>query len=341
MLSAGGQLRRNRFAAKRGSAKLVALSMEESSPTRSAAAQVVRFGVYEADPRSGELRKNGVKLRLQEQPFQILMVLLERAGEVVTRDELRQRLWSNDTFVDFDHGLNTAINKLRDVLGDTASNPRFVETLARRGYRFIAPVQWIDTTGQRANGPAGDRVIESSGQRVNGPTEATNRETVARPEVEQRPSAIGKPQTAPAPESLDQLPKAHRGLTRLLFTLIQVMYLVFYCMALWKLDEVRYVAGLWLIDRGWMIAVLALVSGTVGIAVRLYLTTAVLFDYPGLGRSFRRMFPVVLPLDQLWALAPFLLLPKIGLGAAFAACAALLYLPFSERTLIRMSYVYE
>ena len=85
--------------------------------------------------------KSGIKLRLTGQPFQVLAVLLQRAGEVVTREELQQKLWASDTFVDFDHSLNTAINRVREVLGDSASSPRYVETLARRGYRFIAPIQ--------------------------------------------------------------------------------------------------------------------------------------------------------------------------------------------------------
>jgi TolB-like protein/Tfp pilus assembly protein PilF len=101
---------------------------------------VIHFGVFEADLRAGELRRNGSKVKLQEQPFQILAMLLERPGEIVTREELRARLWSADTFVDFDHGLNSAIRRLRDALGDSAENPSFVETLGRRGYRFIAPV---------------------------------------------------------------------------------------------------------------------------------------------------------------------------------------------------------
>jgi TolB-like protein/DNA-binding winged helix-turn-helix (wHTH) protein len=100
----------------------------------------VRFGVFEADLQTGELRKHGSKIRLQEQPFQVLALLLERRGETVTRDELRNRLWTADTFVDFDHGLNKAINKIREALGDSAASPRFVETVARRGYRFIADV---------------------------------------------------------------------------------------------------------------------------------------------------------------------------------------------------------
>src|SRR5467141_432666 len=102
--------------------------------------QPVRFGAFELDLRAGELRKQGVKIKLQEQPFQILAMLLEQPGQVVTREELRGRLWPADTFVDFDHSLNKAINKLREALGDSAENPRFVETLPRRGYRLLASI---------------------------------------------------------------------------------------------------------------------------------------------------------------------------------------------------------
>ena len=97
----------------------------------------LRFGVFELDLRSGELRKHGLRVRLQEQPFRLLEMLLERPGEVVTREELQKRLWPADTFVDFDHGLNKAINKIREALGDSAESPRFVETVSRRGYRFL------------------------------------------------------------------------------------------------------------------------------------------------------------------------------------------------------------
>src|SRR6266436_6045882 len=117
------------------------------SPQANPSARIARFGIFELDLAAGELRKNGAKLRLQEQPFQVLALLLEHAGEVVTRDELRQKLWPADTFVDFDHSLNTAVNKLRELLGDSASSPRYIETLARRGYRFIAPVQNSAATG--------------------------------------------------------------------------------------------------------------------------------------------------------------------------------------------------
>ena len=105
---------------------------------------ILRFGVFEVDVSAGELRKQGVRIKLQEQPFHVLTVLLQRPGEVVTREELRSENWSADTFVDFDNSLNTAINKLREALGDSADNPRFIETLPRRGYRFIASVRSED-----------------------------------------------------------------------------------------------------------------------------------------------------------------------------------------------------
>jgi DNA-binding winged helix-turn-helix (wHTH) protein/Tol biopolymer transport system component len=102
--------------------------------------RIVRFSTFEVDLQTGELRQRGQKIKLQEQPFQVLVALLERPGDVVTRDELRSKLWPADTFVDFDHSLNAAIKRLRDALGESAEKPIFIETLARRGYRFIAPV---------------------------------------------------------------------------------------------------------------------------------------------------------------------------------------------------------
>ena len=100
----------------------------------------VRFGAFQLDLRTGELRKAGSRINLPDQPFQVLKALLDRPGDLVTREELRQRLWPAETFVDFEHGLNAAVRRLRDALGDSADVPRFVETLPRRGYRFIAPV---------------------------------------------------------------------------------------------------------------------------------------------------------------------------------------------------------
>ncbi|MGH9453947.1 MAG: winged helix-turn-helix domain-containing protein, partial [Terriglobia bacterium] len=118
--------------------------------------QLLRFGVFEADLNSGEVYKSGRRLKLQDQPFQVLAALLERPGELVTREELQKKLWPGDTFVDFDSGLNRAINKIREVLDDSAESPRFVETLPRRGYRFIAPVEPVPDP------PAGDRAQSPS-----------------------------------------------------------------------------------------------------------------------------------------------------------------------------------
>jgi DNA-binding winged helix-turn-helix (wHTH) protein len=107
---------------------------------RTGVSSIVRFSVFELDLRSGELRKSGARVPLQGQPLEILKALLERPGDLITRDELRQRLWRDDTFVDFEDGMNAAIRRLRDALGDHATTPRYVETLPRRGYRFIAPL---------------------------------------------------------------------------------------------------------------------------------------------------------------------------------------------------------
>ena len=124
-----------------------------------ASQRIIRFDAFEADMQTGELRKNGVKLKFSGQPFQVLAMLLERPGDVVTRKEFQNRLWP-DTFVDFEDNLNTAVNKIREVLGDSAEKPRFVETLPRRGYRWLVPVEWVGTsvagfaTWIAATGPA-------------------------------------------------------------------------------------------------------------------------------------------------------------------------------------------
>jgi len=117
------------------------LGVPTSLPDAHRSRGTIRFGVFEIDPRAGELRKQGAKVKLQEQPFQILKVLLQRPGEIITREELQQTIWPSDTFVDFDHGLYNAIKRLREALGDSAETPRFVETLSRRGYRFVGKLE--------------------------------------------------------------------------------------------------------------------------------------------------------------------------------------------------------
>ena len=285
-----------------------------SHPQPTSGPQVVRFGLFEADLVAGELRKGGIRIRLQEQPFQVLAQLLQRPGEIVTREQLRQRLWPADTFVDFDHSLNTAINKIRDALDDSASNPRFVETLARRGYRFIAPVQQSDVAGAIANEPA-----------------------IPNPQFQSPRSGQLSEACALHPEL--EVPIPRRELTRALFALIQCMYLVFYLVALWRWERIDelvspVVPGL----LASIIVVTLWITALIGIPLRLYLLSAAAFDHRRLGENFRRLFLLILPLDQLWATAPFLLIRQIGVGPAFAATAALLYVPFSERTLVRLAY---
>jgi DNA-binding winged helix-turn-helix (wHTH) protein len=286
-------------------------------------ARIVRFGTFEADLASGELRKNGVKIRLQEQPFQVMVALLERAGAMVSREELQQRLWPSDTFVDFDHSLNTAVNKLREALSDSASNPRFVETVARRGYRFIAPIEIVDgASPKQGQGPAPIPTLQSTASSEPAPEPVTAASSA--------PTSIHSGLDVPIP---------HRALTRGLFALIQIMYLIFYVIALARFGEVRRIADSFL--PGWgatAIMTAVLVTAGIGIPLRLFLLSSVGFDHRGLGEKFRRLFPGILALDQLWAIAPFLTVEVIGFGAAFAVCAAMLYLPFGERTLIRMAY---
>ena len=174
-----------------------------------------KFDEFEADLRAAELRKNGNRLKLQMQPFQVLVALLERPQEVVTREELRQRLWPQDTFVDFDHGLNTAMVKLRDVLGDSASKPKFIETIAKRGYRFLGTAEVISDQAC-ANGAESFAAARSS------------------------PATVGNPNLQPAslPTEADSaLPRTSRNTARLLFTLTQIMYLIFYLSALFRWEN--------------------------------------------------------------------------------------------------------
>jgi DNA-binding winged helix-turn-helix (wHTH) protein len=272
-----------------------------------------KFDEFEADLRAAELRKNGNRLKLQMQPFQVLVALLERPREVVTREELRQRLWPQDTFVDFDHGLNTAMVKLRDVLGDSASKPKFIETIAKRGYRFLGDAEVI------SDQPA------SAEPKACAPDEV--------------PVASGNPPLQPASlpiETDSALPRASRSTARLLFILTQIMYLIFYLSALFSWEN-TYKASFNTWGRAGATAfVVYMATSMVGIAVRLYLISATAMDYHLLGSKYRVLTPALFVLDMIWALAPLLIADRIGLGFALGACAALVYMPFAQRTLIKM-----
>jgi cholera toxin transcriptional activator len=257
-----------------------------------------RFGDFEADLKAAELRRHGTRLKLQLQPFQVLVALLERPKDVVTREELQQRLWPQDTFVDFDHGLNTAMVKLRDVLGDSAANPKYIETIAKRGYRFLGDV------------------------------------TVT-PDL----SAAVLPQPAKEPVSTSpetELPRASRGTARILFSLSQIMYLIFYLCALFNLDQLYRAASAAWRGAGHIVFAVCVVTALVGVAVRLYLLSATAMDYHLLGEKYRVLFPALFALDMLWALSPFLIYDRLGLGLALGSAAALIYMPFVQRVLMKM-----
>src|SRR5438045_3770705 len=280
----------------------MAAEPHEAGPERRSS--VVRFAEFELDLRTAELRKRGLRLRLPEQSFQVLAMLVARPGELVTREEMRQKLWPADTFVDFDHGLNAAVNKLREALSDSASTPRFIETLPKRGYRFLFPL-----SANRAGATETDTDL---------------------------------PYTTPPAEDSDtpaeSVPRPSRALSRSLFALAQAMYLAFYIAALAnasQLDE----AAIGIFGRAsTMVAQVAVITAIVGIPARLYLLSAIAFDVRALGEQFRRLFPAVFLWDALWALSPLLLWRELGDGLALASMAALMWMPFAQRTLMRMAY---
>ena len=279
--------------------------------------QKLRFGVFEFDTASGELYRDGkVQPRIREQALQILLMLLERPRDLVTREELRDRLWSSDTFVDFDHGLNTAINQLRSALGDSAANPRFIKTLPRRGYRFIAPVEIMPNLSPRI---ARDSTAVSIGgsDQTEGTASRDSRQSIL--------------------SDARELPSVSRRLVLILFSLIQIMYLTFYIVSLTRISQLESILSHPQIPS-LPILVLLIVTAASGIPIRLYLLAATAFHYGGLNTKFNKLFPFLLPLDELWALAPFLIVHRIGFGLALAATAALLYLPFSQRSLLLMGF---
>lgn len=280
---------------------------------------IYRFAVYEVDVEAGELRKSGVRIRLPEQALRVLTALLERPGEMVSREEMKRRLWPQDTFVDFDHSLNTVINKLREALGDSASSPRYIETLARRGYRFLQPVEAQDRLGV-------PRAPETSAA-------STGISEKLSPALESSGRANSLPSILTQSEDL---PHIHGYYARTLFLLIQIMYLVFYIVALGRQPQLDTAVEQAFGHHPWIVA-LVLVSALVAVPVRLYLISGTVFGVRNFSQKFRRMFIPIVLADELWALAPLLLSARIGTGLALAATAALIYVPFAERSLLLMA----
>jgi cholera toxin transcriptional activator len=282
-----------------------------------------KFDEFEADLRAAELRRNGTRVKLQLQPFQVLIALLERPREVVTREELRQRLWPQDTFVDFDHGLNTAMVKLRDVLGDSASNPKYIETIAKRGYRFLGSPEAVPEQ------PAAALLQTAAPAQV---PRIPALPASAPPRAEQ--PATAPPNAVTAAEH--ELPRASRGTARLLFALIQIMYLIFYLSALFRWENTYRASYMAWGRAGSAAFTVYMATALAGLTVRLYLISATAMNYHLLGDKFRLLTPALFVLDMIWAMSPLLIQDRIGFGLALAACAALIYMPFSQRTLMKM-----
>jgi cholera toxin transcriptional activator len=283
--------------------------------------RLFRFGTFEVNEATGELRKEGIRIKLHSQPFQVLVMLLERPSDLVTREEMRQRLWGDDTIVDFDHGLNTAVNKIREALCEVASQPRFVETVSGRGYRFIAAVTVAEPVSRSSGAPV-----------VTAGSVASNAITVeVAPEVDAPETSSRTLLAAP-----HDLPDAPRTLVRTLLLLIQAMYLAFYLGALANIPEIREIFA----DSGILspaiLTIVLVITAVALIPVRLFLFTAVVFDFQQLAEKFKRIFPVLLWMDLLWALSPFLLIHHINGGLALGMTAALVYMPFAQRSLVLM-----
>jgi DNA-binding winged helix-turn-helix (wHTH) protein len=285
--------------------------------------RIFRFGAFEANEATGELRKQGVRIKLHSQPFQLLVMLLERPSELVTRDEMRLRLWGEETFVDFDHGLNSAVNKLREALSDSASQPRHIETIAGKGYRYIGevavgePIAWVSAN---IAAPEDGRALIEPGQ-------VSQISTDVPAEQERARTILAAPH---------ELPHSPRGLVKTLFLLTQAMYLAFYVGALANLDEIRGIFAEAQIMSPSVLMTVLVAGAAIAIPVRLFLIAAMAFDFPQFPDKFRRLFPFLLILDLLWALSPFLLIHHINVGVALAMVAALVYLPFAQRSLVLM-----
>lgn len=282
-------------------------------------AQRYRFGVFEADSATGELRRQGMRVKLNAQPFQVLLMLLDRSvdrpGQLLTRDEISRVLWPEGTFVDFEHGVNSAINRIREALGDTAGSPRFVETLARRGYRFLAPVERISSSD------TAQRVLDES----EAPPSADALERSAQHEPKPRARILS---------TAEDLPKTPFWVVQTLFVLFQLMYLGFYIGALANLAEIEDLLSP--LPAAALVFRIVFVTAAILIPARAFVLCAALFNAPGFRAKFFALWPFLLLFDELWSLSPFLLMHHINFGVALACTALLVYSPFAQRSIVLM-----
>jgi cholera toxin transcriptional activator len=292
-------------------------------------AQRYRFGIFEADAATGELRRQGMRVKLNAQPFQVLLMFLERPGQLLTRDEISRVLWPEGTFVDYEHGVNSAVNRIREALGDTAGSPRFVETLARRGYRFLAPVELISADRLPLD-PIVDRIasVDTPMTALTDPPAATSINHAANPS---QPGPQPRMRILSTPEDL---PKTAFPVVQTLFVLFQLMYLGFYIGALANLTEIGGLLSP--LPAATLVFRFLFVSAAILIPARTFILCAALFHAPGFLNKFLTLWPFLLFFDELWSLSPFLLLHHINFGLALACTTLLVYSPFAQRSIVLM-----
>jgi DNA-binding winged helix-turn-helix (wHTH) protein len=249
---------------------------------------------------------------LSAQPFQVLLLLLDRPGQLLTREEISGELWPDGTIVDYEHGVNSAVNRIREALGDTAGNSRFVQTLARRGYRFVAPVERLTLNGDQPAVPSEPPTAPALDQPTQSQAKLLDR-ILASPE---------------------DFPKTSYPVVQTLFVLLQLMYLGFYVGALANLAEIQNL--LFPLPKATLALTVLVVTAAILIPVRAFVLCAAIFHAPGIREKFLKIWPLLLLFDVLWALSPFLLLHHINFGLALACTTLLVYSPFAQRSLVLM-----
>ena|GEM_PF-3432735 len=257
-------------------------------------------------------------MKLQDQPARLLILLVSRAGTLVTRDEIQEALWEDGQFVEFEHAINVAVKKIREALNDDPLKPRMLETMPRKGYRFIATVERIEN-------PMKSVAVESS-------------IVVPIPDVELAPQIQTKVEASepdkpnPDEEDLEREFALPATPARILFLSVQLMYLAIYSLALIHMYDIASVLGT--AGVGWLATPL-LIGAAGSIPVRLYLIFTVGLGHPAAGMKYRRMLPYLMPWDWIWAASPFLAIHTIGPEWALVLSAVLVYPPISQVILMR------
>ena len=269
-------------------------------------AEVIKFAEFELDLGRYELRRLGHAVKLEKVPMELLILLAEKNGQLVTREEIIQRLWGDNVFVDARQGINTAISKIRVALKDDPDQPRILQTVFGKGYRLVAPIE-------RASPEANQEAAKSHALLPTAEIEA------------------GRLEASPSPPRVEHRDLMKPSHARALFLLIQAGYLFLYGATFTHLPQIERLGAPHLVPQ------LALLMGLVGAPLRLYLISAVALNYAGSGRLFRRVFPGILIIDVVWAAAPLFLFHRMG-EVTLLFVAALAFLPFSQRTLISCAY---